>query len=93
MIFSYLYENNFPFLTALAIFLMAFKSSSRVSGIKVIKRAKMRNRYNQAQHLNQDTNWKVTTSQLDLTNVFVFLPRGAQGWTVASVCGIITNWI
>ena len=50
----------------------------------------MRNRYNQAQHLNQDTNWKVTTSQLDLTNVFVFLPRGAAGWTVVSVCGIIT---
>ena len=36
--------------------------------IKVRKRAKIRNRYNQAQHLTQDTNEKVTTSQLDITN-------------------------
>ena len=28
---------------------------------KVRKRAKIRNRYNQAPHLIQDTNWKVTT--------------------------------
>ena len=35
---------------------------------KVRKRAKIRNRYNQAPHLTQDTNGKVTTSQLDLTN-------------------------
>ena len=32
------------------------------------KRAKIRNRYNQAPHLTQDTNGKVTTSQLDITN-------------------------
>ena len=31
--------------------------------MKVRKRAKIRNRYNQA-----DTNWKVTPSQLDITN-------------------------
>ena len=30
--------------------------------------AKIRNRYNQAPHLTQDTNGKVTTSQLDITN-------------------------
>ena len=35
---------------------------------KVRKRAKIRNRYNQASHLTQDTNGKVTTSQLDITN-------------------------
>ena len=35
---------------------------------KVRKRAKIRNRYNQAPHLTQDTNGKVTTSQLDITN-------------------------
>ena len=35
---------------------------------KVKKRAKIRNRYNQAPHLTQDTNGKVTTSQLDSTN-------------------------
>ena len=32
------------------------------------KRTKIRNRYNQAPHLTQDTNGKVTTSQLDITN-------------------------
>ena len=36
--------------------------------IKVRKRAKIRNRYNQAPHMTQDTNGKVTTSQLDITN-------------------------
>ena len=35
---------------------------------KVRKRAKIRNRYNQAPHLTQDTIGKVTTSQLDTTN-------------------------
>ena len=36
--------------------------------IKVRRMAKIRNRYNQAPHLTQDTNGKVTTSQLDITN-------------------------
>ena len=36
--------------------------------MKVSKGAKIRNRYNQAPHLTQDTNGKVTTSQLDTTN-------------------------
>ena len=35
---------------------------------KVRRRAMVRNRYNQAPHLTQDTNGKVTTSQLDITN-------------------------
>ena len=35
---------------------------------KVSKRAKIRNHYNQAPHLTQDTNGQVTTSQLDITN-------------------------
>ena len=35
---------------------------------KVRKRAKIRNQYNQAPHLTKDTNGKVTTSQLDITN-------------------------
>ena len=35
---------------------------------KVRKRAKIRNLYNQAPHLTQDTNGKVTTSQLDVAN-------------------------
>ena len=36
--------------------------------LKVRKRGKIRNQYNQAPHLTQDTNGKVTTSQLDITN-------------------------
>ena len=36
--------------------------------IKVGKGAKIRNRYNQVLHLTQDTNGKVTNSQLDATN-------------------------
>ena len=36
--------------------------------LKVSKGAKIRNRYNQVPHLTQDTNWKVTNSQLDTTN-------------------------
>ena len=36
--------------------------------IKVRKRTKIRNRYNQVPHLTQDTNGKVTNSQLDATN-------------------------
>ena len=36
--------------------------------VKVRKRAKIRNRYNQAPHLTQDTKGKVTTSQLNITN-------------------------
>ena len=35
---------------------------------KVRKRAVIRNRYNQALYLTKDTNGKVTTSQLDITN-------------------------
>ena len=35
---------------------------------KVSKDAKIRNRYNQVPHLAQDTNGKVTNSQLDTTN-------------------------
>ena len=36
--------------------------------IRVSKGAKIRNRYNQGPHLTQDTNGKVTNSQLDTTN-------------------------
>ena len=35
---------------------------------KVSKGAKIRKRYNQILHLTQDTNGKVTNSQLDITN-------------------------
>ena len=36
--------------------------------LKVRKRAKIRNRYNHAPQLTQDSNGKVTTSQSDPTN-------------------------
>ena len=36
--------------------------------VKVIKDAKIRNRYNQVPHLTKDTNGKVTNSKLDTTN-------------------------
>ena len=35
---------------------------------KVSKEVKIRNRYNQVPHLTQDSNGKVTNSQLDTTN-------------------------
>ena len=35
--------------------------------LKVRKMARIRNQYNQAPHLTQDTNGNVTTSQLDIT--------------------------
>ena len=40
----------------------------KCGSVKVRKRAKINDRYNQAPHLTQDTNGKVTTSQLDITN-------------------------
>ena len=39
-----------------------------VNTVKISKGAKIRNRYNQVPHLIQDTNAKVTNSQLDTTN-------------------------
>ena len=41
---------------------------SHTHSIKVSKGAKIRNRYNQVPHLTQDTNAKVTNSQLYTTN-------------------------
>ena len=46
----------------------AMSLSLVVSYIKVSKGAKIRNRYNQVPHLTQDTNGKVTHSQLYTTN-------------------------
>ena len=43
-------------------------NSSKTSQKKVSKGAKIRNRYNQVPHLTEDTNGKVTNSQLDTTN-------------------------
>ena len=46
----------------------AFYEFLTVYTLKVSKGAKIRNRYNQVPHLAQDTNGKVTKSQLDTTN-------------------------
>ena len=45
-----------------------YKAVYRCVPGKARKKAKIRNRYNQAPHLTQDMDWKVTTSQLDITN-------------------------
>ena len=47
---------------------MPGKSRFMENGYRVNKGAKIRNRYNQVPHLTQDTNGKVTNSQLDTTN-------------------------
>ena len=49
-----------------SVFLKSHRSKSNI--IKVRKRANIRNRYNQAPHLTQETNGEVTTTQLDITN-------------------------
>ena len=46
----------------------AAQTKNKTLTIKVRKGAKIRNRYSQVPHLTQDTNWKVTNSQLDTTN-------------------------
>ena len=48
------------------LFLFSYERDFMIS--KVRKRANIRNRYNQAPHQTQDTNGKVTNSQLDITN-------------------------
>ena len=43
------------------------EAAGRILKIEVSKGAKIRNGYNQVQHMTQDTNGKVTNSQLDTT--------------------------
>ena len=50
----------------LSIFEWPFQTD--FTAIQVSKGAKIRSRYNQVPHLTQDTNGKVTNSQLDTTN-------------------------
>ena len=49
-------------------FFIFYMVSSKNRIFKVRKRVKIRNWYNQSPHLTQDSNGKVTTSQLDITN-------------------------
>ena len=50
--------------------------------MEVRKRTRISNRYNQATYLTQDTNGKVTTSQLDITN---------ESQEVSPFCEIISS--
>ena len=49
-------------------FMLSLSNNIQTMLYKVGKRAKIRNRSNQAPHLTKDTNGKVTTSQLDDTS-------------------------
>ena len=61
---------------------------------QVIKRAKIRNRYNLVPHLAHDTNGKVTNSQLDITNEgqeFIPFPAGDHKATINRRTQSISN--
>ena len=52
----------------LQICILIVTGVGQLNCIRVKKGAKIRNRYNQVPHLTQNTNGKVTNSQLDTTN-------------------------
>ena len=62
---------------------------------KVSKSAKIRYRYNQVPHLTQDTNGKVTNSQLDTTNesqaILVRIPENHKGTKASFQCWAIID--
>ena len=68
-------DDNFHFVTfACGILgqvwylIVLIPGASFIKAFKVSEDAKIWNRYNQLPHLTQDTNWKVTNSQLYTTN-------------------------
>ena len=72
---------------AIAHFFLGEASKGKLSlnfNYKVSKGAKIRKRYNQVPHLTQDTNGKVTNSQLDTTNeraksvLKIFIPNSVS---------------
>ena len=73
--------NLIYFLNMHVIVLFAISISWNVQSTKykVRKKATIRNRYNQAQHLTQDTDGKVTHSQLDITNESQEVSKWPQG--------------
>ena len=58
LLYQFLYARCGGYFKFKKIFFLKF-----IYGIKVIKGAKIRNRYNQVPHLTKDTNGKVTNSQ------------------------------
>ena len=65
---SILAFNNNIIASATSVTIYSYLKLSMNSAIKVSKGAKVRNRYNQVPDLTQDTNGKVTNSQLETTN-------------------------
>ena len=61
--------------------------------IRVRKRAKIRNLYNQAPHLTQDTNGKITTSQLYITYESQEVSPFTAGDHKASILGCVHIYI
>ena len=68
MLFEFHYSVDFNFLSFGILGSLWNFETITGSLMKVSKGAKIRNRYNQVPHLTQDTNGKVTNSQLDTTN-------------------------
>ena len=66
-LFLSLFFLSFFCLSFIHSFMHSFLLSFFFLSFYVRKRAEIRNRYYQAPHLTQDTNGKVTTSQLDIT--------------------------
>ena len=64
----YLFRNEFDKFNDIGARILDSIYHMTLKLIKVRKRAKIRNRYSQAPHLTQDTNGKMTISQLDITN-------------------------
>ena len=60
----HLKESNY--IPEITVFYLIDNIASHLNTIKVSKGAKVRNRYNQVPHLDQDTNVKVTNSQFKL---------------------------
>ena len=57
-------SNNYAWVIMLMF--LCYNSGGLVNNVR--KRAKIRNRYNQASHLTQDTDGKMATSQKDITH-------------------------
>ena len=59
---------NNPYIENRPIPLITLGQNIRHKWVKVRKVAKIRNRYNQVPHLNQDTTWESDKTQLNITN-------------------------
>ena len=67
------------------LLMVAFDTHGKSFSMKVRKRAKIRDRYNQAPHVTLDTNGKVITSRLDITNESQEVIPFPAGYHTASI--------